>query len=268
MASSFLACTYLVPKPLFHLHAFCFSVSYVQICAKRLERKGSTQPLTRYRCKASNRTRRTVSLEVGTTAPELSVENKGERAESPLAPIIPCIISFSVIPSSWSHRLYYSVKKNMCIYSFIWDYWWRRRNKRVDVNSWLGVDPLELTQLELDEEEVYAWLVALWWDRSQLLLLVWHALSFQTEILNKSSPFDTKRLTAEGPRKENRWTIRTKRVGTNDREQGNSRSDSSRISKTSKKLWTSMDPSSLAILRDILHPLQKLIAPKHSLAPL
>ncbi|KAF2611965.1 hypothetical protein F2Q70_00012224 [Brassica cretica] len=46
-----------------------------------------------------NRTRRTVSLEVGPTAPEQLVENKGERPESPLAPIIPCIISFSVIPS-------------------------------------------------------------------------------------------------------------------------------------------------------------------------
>ena len=83
-----------------------------------------------------------------------------------------------------------------------------------------------------------------------------------------SYPFDTMRTTAEGSRKENLWMIRTKRVGTNDGEQGNNRSNSSIVSKTSKGLWTSMDPSSLAVLRDILHPLQKLVAPKHSLTPL
>ncbi|KAL0689570.1 hypothetical protein Bca4012_089248 [Brassica carinata] len=58
------------------------------------------------------------------------------------------------------------------------------------------------------------------------------------------------------PRKSEPLRGRKERAGTNDREQANSQSSRASVSKTSKGLSTSMDPSSLAILRDILHPLQ------------
>ena len=68
------------------------------------------------------------------------------------------------------------------------------------------------------------------------------------------------KITGEKAREREPLKGRTERVGTIVREQANSRSGRSRVSKTSKGLWTSIDPSSLAILRDILHPLQKLVA--------
>uniref|UniRef100_A0A0D3AC33 Uncharacterized protein n=1 Tax=Brassica oleracea var. oleracea TaxID=109376 RepID=A0A0D3AC33_BRAOL len=166
------------------------------ICAKRLGSKGSTQPLTRYRCKASNRTRRTVRLNSRNNFSRTISREQGRTSR------------VAIGTDHFMHHLL------------------------LHVNSWLDVDPLEQIQLELDEEG--------------------------TEILNESSHLDTVITTAKRPRKENCWAIRTKRVGTNDREQGNNRSDSSKVSKTSKGLWTSMDPSSLAILHDILHPLQTL----------
>ena len=204
VANSFLASTHLVPKPLFRLHAFYSSVSYVQICAKRLERKGSTQPLTHYRCKASNKTRRTASSEVGTTAPEHSVENKGERAELPLAPIIPCIISFSVTPSSLISSF---VIVKIYIYSFIWDHWWRRRTKPSRRQQLVGRRSSWANSVGARRRISFclASCSLMWLIATTSTCLTCRLFSDWDSEYKLS--FDILRITVEEPRKENHWTV-------------------------------------------------------------
>ena len=90
------------------------------------------------------------------------------------APIIPCITSFSVTPSSLISL--FSLKKNEK--SYVYPFYYEIIDGEgglncADVNNWLDVNPLELIQSDLEQEEVIL-------------------------------------------------SIRTKRVGTNDRKQGNS----------------------------------------------
>lgn len=80
-----------------------FSVSYVQICAKKSEKKGSTQPLTLYCCRESDKSRRAFRIK-GATAPypvnrtKNRVENKNGCAVGTTSGISEqsCITSFLV----------------------------------------------------------------------------------------------------------------------------------------------------------------------------
>ncbi|KAF2569233.1 hypothetical protein F2Q68_00025427 [Brassica cretica] len=117
-----------------------------------LERKGSTQPLTHYSCKGLNRTRRTVSLSSRNNCSRTGSKEQGRTSR---------------VAIGTNHSMHHLLLRDTIslISSFVFSY----QNiyifllyeiivgegglERAEVNSWLDVDPLELIQLELAEEE-------------------------------------------------------------------------------------------------------------------